>query len=213
MPDIVAVGHVITEECRAIVDAGDLKPRPGSIRIFRAALPEALTRSPPWLPFAWIPPVVAAVIENRGLHLGALTAGIGAWVVLEYLLHRFFFHLPGSSRAARGVRFLVHEHHHVFPEDRGRLVATPWQLALALLLVAPFARLGPAPWITLCGTLTGYLAYEAIHFRIHHATHPGRTLKRLRAHHLRHHASGGARAGFGISSPLLDVLFGTTRAP
>ena len=213
MPDKVVPGHVITDECRTIVESGDIKPREGSIRIFRSPIAEALTRSPPWLPFLWIPPAVAALVENRGMHLAAFMTGVGGWLVLEYLLHRFFFHLPGDHRVARGIRFLTHEHHHAFPEDRGRLVATPWQLALALLLVAPFARLGPAPWLTLAGTLTGYLVYEAIHFRIHHATNPGRLIKKLRAHHLRHHAPQGAKAGFGISSPLLDYLLGTTRAP
>lgn len=211
MPDILPIENVITDECRELVESGELKPRPGSIRIFRSSIAEAMTRSPPWLPFLWIPPLIGGVIENRGMHLGAFLAGIGGWVVLEYLLHRFFFHVPGSSQIVRGVRFLAHEHHHAFPEDRGRLVATPWQLGLAMLLVAPFARLGPAPWVTLLGTLFGYLVYEGIHFRIHHATRPGRLMKLVRAHHLRHHVD--ARAGFGISSPLIDYLLGTHRAP
>ena len=212
MPDIVAGVEVITEEARDLVERGELKPGPGTIRIFRSPLAETLTRSPPWLPFAWIPPAIAAATEHWGMHLGAFATGAAGWVILEYLLHRFFFHLPGTSRAARGVRFLAHEHHHHRPEDPSRLVATPWQLALALALVVPFAQLGPSPPMTLAGTLVAYLAYEAIHYRIHHATRPGRLMKRLRAHHLRHHAPDGHRAGFGISSPVLDVLLGTTHA-
>lgn len=203
---------MVTDECRSLVESGTLKPREGSIRIFVSPVAEALTRSPPWLPFVWIPPVVAVVVEHHEMHASFL-AGMGAWFMLEYLLHRFFFHLPGESNAARGVRFLAHEHHHAFPHDRTRIVATPWQLALGLLLVAPFARLGPAPWLTLSGTLCAYLIYEAIHFRIHHGTTHGRVMRGVRAHHLRHHAPEGSRAAFGISSPLLDYVFGTRRAP
>lgn len=175
--------------------------------MFRPAVMEAFFRSPPWLPFFWLPPLIAlAPIGPETL------AGAVSWLLLEYLMHRFFFHLPGDSQAARGVRFVVHEHHHACPMDEGRIVATPWQIASALGVIAAVASVLTPSWTSVtAGAALAYLAYEAIHYRIHHETGGGRILRALRRHHLAHHAR--PERGFGISSPLFDYLLGTRTRP
>ena len=57
------------------------------------------------------------------------------------------------------------------------------------------------------GMAAGYLAYDCLHFWMHHRRGGG-WLARLRAAHLHHHFRC-PEAGFGISSPLFDVLLAT----
>ena len=174
-----------------------------------------LTRTPAWLPFVVYAPFVAGLlVAHRGaglVHLAwPLLAGVLLWTLVEYLLHRFGLHLPQHTRAWRVAYFLVHGHHHADPRDPERLVAALPQSALLLALVYGLASLaldGPASAALLAGTTLGYLAYEAAHWRIHHARRPGPLFRRLARHHLAHHGDPTSR--YGISSPLWDVLLGT----
>ena len=62
---------------------------------------------------------------------------------------------------------------------------------------------------TFIGLLAGYLTYDCLHYAIHHSSYrSGRALKLVRAAHLDHHYRH-TDAGFGITSPLFDVLLGT----
>src|SRR4029078_11788747 len=58
------------------------------------------------------------------------------------------------------------------------------------------------------GFLVGYLAYDMLHYHVHH--HKPRTAvgHKLRELHMRHHFQDGER-GFGISAPYWDYVFGT----
>lgn len=62
------------------------------------------------------------------------------------------------------------------------------------------------------GVLTGYLAYDCIHYAIHHGALPsGRVfgvLAAVKQAHLAHHFRR-PDANFGISSPLVDFLLRT----
>ena len=58
------------------------------------------------------------------------------------------------------------------------------------------------------GFLAGYLAYDMIHYHVHHhrpRTRVGRSLREL---HMRHHFQDD-EAGFGVSAPYWDRVFGT----
>ena len=60
----------------------------------------------------------------------------------------------------------------------------------------------------ICGVIAGYIAYEAIHLRIHSARRGGRLLQALRRHHFYHHFNND-RVCFGVTSPLWDLIFGS----
>ena len=61
------------------------------------------------------------------------------------------------------------------------------------------------------GGTVGYLAYDMVHFALHH-THPQNRLgKRLRELHMRHHFEDD-ESGFGVSAPWWDYVFGTSYA-
>ncbi len=207
---------MLTEACIAAIEGReDERPQRGRLRLFRSPVLEALFRSPPWLPFVTVPPILGALVDQGAIRAPLVVlAGAVMWAGLEYAMHRWLFHPKGSARAMVGYRFLVHGHHHARPWDEGRLVATPWQLATAAAALYGAAQVFGARWdAAFAGGLVAYLAYEALHYAIHHASGGPRWLQGVRAHHLRHHhGPAGAAQGFGISSPLFDLLLGT-RAP
>jgi sterol desaturase/sphingolipid hydroxylase (fatty acid hydroxylase superfamily) len=87
--------------------------------------------------------------------------------------------------------------------------AIPIMAALFFL----FGLVIPAPWIEPFGAffIVGYLIYDYIHYATHHFPMKNPVAKYLRRHHLKHHFSGeGGR--YGVSSPLWDIVFGTTGA-
>jgi sterol desaturase/sphingolipid hydroxylase (fatty acid hydroxylase superfamily) len=56
----------------------------------------------------------------------------------------------------------------------------------------------------------GYLAYDMLHYAIHRGVMKSRIGAYLRKHHLQHHYAVPER-NFGVSSPLWDFVFRTTR--
>jgi len=204
----------VTQAC---VDAAEqpwraMSSGPGP-RLFTGRVPEALTRSPVWVPFATLLPGVAAAVGWE-LWVGAAPlviaawalAGALAWTLVEYLMHRFWFHATPRGPGSRVFLYVVHGHHHQYPNDPSRLVATPLQFGSMLLLFFGVWSLATARWpAALAGTAAAYLGYEAVHWQIHHGRLGGPLIRRLRKHPLAHHVDGAGR--WGISSPLWDWVF------
>jgi len=67
---------------------------------------------------------------------------------------------------------------------------------------------GYAPGIG-AGFFAGYLAYDMIHYYIHHFRARGPLGRMLRERHMRHHFQDDTR-GFGISAPYWDEVFRTS---
>lgn len=131
-------------------------------------------------------------------------AGLAAWTLIEYLLHRFVFHhAPLLAR--------LHENHHQNPED---LIGTPAWVSVSLSVVAValpcWAVLGlDLATAATAGMATGYLYYVFIHHAIHHwQPRPGSYLYRVRRRHALHHHFNDA-GNFGVSTGFWDYVFGT----
>lgn len=216
--------HVLTDELLDAALAPDARPGARSAhgarapRFFHHERHERLTRAHLVSPYLLYVPAAAACCWRaaRGLELASLLAlllaGWLVWTLVEYWLHRGFFHLRGAGPAARVTSYIVHRHHHAAPLDTDRLVATPlYSVGLFLLLFAVYGLAGAdARWALLAGSMLGYLVYEATHWQVHHRRPRGRLGRALRRHHLRHHF-GDDRHNFGISSPLWDLVFRTWR--
>lgn len=133
--------------------------------------------------------------------------GLIGWTLVEYLLHRFVFHVPRASPWSRlGAR--AHLDHHDAP---ARLPITkPLHLTVPALIVALAlaSTLGQLGLAGAAGLIAGYLGYELAHVAAHVLVddHPW---PRLQAHHLAHHADD-SRA-FGITTGVWDRVFGTGR--
>src|SRR6185503_18592837 len=89
----------------------------------------------------------------------------------EYLLHRFLFHMRAETPEQKFRAFMVHGYHHEFPNDKLRLVAPPlmsWPIGLVVFLIYYYAFGVGTWWPVFAGTLTGYIAYDWIHYYTHH---------------------------------------------
>ena len=151
--------------------------------------------------------------------MAALLVGPAEWV-----LHRWLFHAPVTSKRATRLRTgRRHELHHDDPLDlrwllldvRGAvllLVAVAVVMALWALPVA--AIVGPSlggPVVTamIVGWL-GLVHYEWTHLLIHaRIGHRTRRYRRLAKHHLAHHYRDQDR-WFGVTTNVADRLFGTS---
>ncbi|MGK3983568.1 sterol desaturase family protein [Sorangium sp. So ce136] len=192
--------------------------RPATCQMFETPLIERFSRIHPIVPFAfWLPVYgylgVRAALNGVGLldGLGLLLVGLFLWTFAEYVLHRYVFHYVGPRLWQRRMHFVLHGVHHDFPQDADRLVmplgaSIPLGVVFYTLFRAVF---GPVPADPLfVGFGLGYLAYDGIHYAIHHFRMTSRWGKWIKRHHMVHHHTG-ERARWGVSSPLWDWVFRT----
>jgi 4-hydroxysphinganine ceramide fatty acyl 2-hydroxylase len=142
---------------------------------------------------------------------GLFFAGILIWTLVEYAMHRWVFHYEPKSRWGRRFHFMLHGVHHDYPNDASRLVMPPIVSGpLAIMFYAIFAlffgRFAPALF---AGLLAGYLFYDTLHYATHHFAMKRGLWLWLKKYHMRHHYQDD-HAGYGVSSPLWDYVFGTT---
>ncbi|EDQ91243.1 uncharacterized protein MONBRDRAFT_15270 [Monosiga brevicollis MX1] len=197
--------------------------RPSSqrtFRMFRYDFFEFFAATSWWaIPVVWLP--IIAFLMWRATGTAALSqasiivwfmGGFLLWTFLEYMLHRFLFHILFSqSHFFITFHFLLHGQHHKFPLDKGRLVfppvagfmmASPFYLLFRSLLSAPTAD------TLMAGALLGYVSYDLIHYYLHHGKPTLAYFQDLKDYHRRHHYKE-PDLGYGISSKLWDYPFGT----
>jgi len=139
-------------------------------------------------------------------------AGILAWTLLEYLIHRFVFHPAFSIKPLQQFQYFMHGYHHYKPTDLNRLVL-PLVLTIPIVLIIyPLMKysLGINANPLFAGFLLGYMIYDTIHYSVHRYNFRyglGRYLKR---YHFYHHFKANQQC-FGVSSPLWDYIFLTKR--
>jgi sterol desaturase/sphingolipid hydroxylase (fatty acid hydroxylase superfamily) len=137
--------------------------------------------------------------------------GYVLWTLVEYFGHRFLFHHRFTSAAGLKAQFLMHGVHHDHPSDPLRLVMPP--LMSVPIMTAAWAVLHATLGPILCrpalaGFIAGYIAYDMLHYHLHHRqprTYIGRF---LRARHMHHHFRDDTTS-FGVSAPWWDFVFGT----
>lgn len=182
---------------------------------------EPLSKTAWWVvPMIWCPAVsYGTYLANSGYSNGfeqALYFGFGffLWSLIEYVLHRFLFHLDEwlpDNRVGITLHFLLHGIHHYLPMDKYRLVMPP---TLFAILASPFWRLAHTlfpNWYTAttiyCGGVFGYICYDLTHYFLHHQNLP-LWYKDLKKYHLAHHFLD-YELGFGVTSKFWDQVFGT----
>jgi len=186
--------------------------------LFRNRFLDFFSRIHPVVPALIFVPVMAGAIAlgaNRGQGAGEIVllvaAGLAFWTLAEYWLHRKFFHWEPANAFGRRMHFIIHGVHHDHPNDKLRLVMPPGaSIPLAALFLGLFWLLlgSPTALPFFAGFIAGYLVYDYTHYYLHHFVPRSELGKRLREQHMRHHFQDH-RYGFGVSSPLWDVVFGT----
>jgi sterol desaturase/sphingolipid hydroxylase (fatty acid hydroxylase superfamily) len=185
--------------------------------MFDSPLLDRFTRVHPAVPVVMYAPVIAVLfvvgVDRAGFWntVGLAIGGYAVWTLTEYWLHRVVFHFEPEDGIGARLHWMIHGVHHDHPNDPKRLVMPPSaSVPLALLFAATFWLVLGSPWWMpfTAGFLGGYLAYDMIHYHVHHhrpRTRVGRTLREL---HMRHHFQDHER-GFGVSAPYWDHVFGT----
>jgi len=134
--------------------------------------------------------------------------GLIVWTITEYFLHRFVFHYHPTSEFGKKIHFIFHGVHHDYPRDKKRLVMPPSaSIPLATLFYLLFSLfLGQtALFAFFPGFLTGYLAYDMMHYAMHHYNFKNGILKKIKQHHMLHHYQDASK-GYGVSSSLWDKI-------
>ena len=145
---------------------------------------EPLSKTPWWVvPLVWLPPVAYGTALAYGSLRGGATetaaywmTGLAIWTLVEYLLHRFLFHIEQAlpdNRVGITAHFLLHGIHHYLPMDKYRLVMPP---TLFVVLATPFWKLAHtlffynwyAATAVYCGGIFGYVSYDLTHYFLHH---------------------------------------------
>lgn len=199
----------------------ELKNKPhtkGTKSLFKNRFFERLTRT-----HIAVPLVIFSVISTglmiygfRHEYLSALSApllfgaGLLAFTLVEYIMHRFLFHLKPNTEKREKFAYMVHGVHHDYPKDKDRLaMPIPLSITLTTLFFLFYKLLmGHLVYGFLPGFLIGYASYLWVHYMVHAFQPPKGFWKVLWVHHGIHHYKDPENA-FGVSSPFWDVIFGT----
>lgn len=190
----------------------------GQARLFESQYLEMLTKAHPMVIWSMYVPVIVGLLYysssrlNFGFPKMALLFGCGLffWTLFEYLMHRFVFHFVSENPGMQKISYIIHGNHHEFPRDRQRLFMPPVPslLLASTLFFIMFLIMNLNVLSFFPGFILGYLIYGSMHYAIHAWNPPFKFLKPLwRNHHLHHYKNGAM--GFGVSTHLWDLVFGT----
>ena len=190
----------------------------GSPKLFDNPILEKLTHT-----HISFPLIIFGLIAGALLYYGIIEKGFEAPVMIylfvaglffftfvEYIMHRYLYHIPATSERKKKIAYTMHGVHHDYPKDKSRLAMPPvLSLIIATVLFIIYRSvLGDYVFGFLAGFLIGYAAYLAVHYSVHAFKVPNKFLKTLWHHHSIHHYREPDRA-FGVSSPLWDHIFRT----
>jgi sterol desaturase/sphingolipid hydroxylase (fatty acid hydroxylase superfamily) len=191
-----------------------------TVRMFESDFIEFFSRVHPAIPLLLYVPVIAYMLYVSLWHqklsilavAGLFLLGVLLWTLLEYLIHRYIFHYEPKTRLGKRLHYIIHGVHHDYPNDARRLVMPPSiSIPLAVLFYVLFLLVfGRLASCVFAGLVFGYVCYDMLHYATHHFPMKRGSWLWLKQYHLRHHYRDDD-AGFGISSPLWDYVFGTTR--
>jgi sterol desaturase/sphingolipid hydroxylase (fatty acid hydroxylase superfamily) len=142
-------------------------------------------------------------IAAVGLWIVALLAGVGAWTLVEYAVHRWLYHrVPFFEK--------FHDAHHADPRA---LIGTPSFVSVAMVLGVFLLPLLPIGLVAASGfasgALLGYIGYMLVHHLSHHMEpRPGTLLYQARIRHMAHHYHG-TPGNYGVTTSFWDRVFST----
>ncbi|ESO86578.1 hypothetical protein LOTGIDRAFT_195020 [Lottia gigantea] len=209
------------------------------LRLFSYDLFEFFNSSPWWMvPIYWIPIsilliyfshsyltqqpeyiFIVGLFDFKGIEINGsalpiiITMGILLWSLVEYVIHRWVFHVKPPSWSPWLIRlhFLFHGQHHKAPMDKSKLVFPQLPasfLASQILLIYCLLLPTGTALALFAGTIIGYMFYDLTHYYLHHGTPSLTYYKSLKTYHMKHHFNDHS-TGFGISSKLWDYPFKT----
>lgn len=190
----------------------------GQAQIFRNQYLEYFTKTHPLVIWAMYLPVIILLpyysstkLNFNGLQVSLLfLGGIFFWTFFEYIMHRFVFHWVSDNPKIQRISYVLHGNHHEFPRDKQRLFMPPVPslIIASLIFLLMYAAMKEFAFSFFAGFILGYLMYGSMHYAIHAWNPRYKWMKPIwRNHHLHHYKS--EEKGFGVSSHLWDLIFGT----
>jgi hypothetical protein len=138
---------------------------------------EMLTKAHPLLIWGMYLPTISYLLYYNNASLNytvtrvVLTFFVGMffWSFLEYLAHRFIFHLIPETDRTRKIIYIMHGNHHEHPRDKERLFMPPVpSLIIASSIFGLFYLvMGTNAFMFFPGFMLGYLIYGSMHYAIH----------------------------------------------
>jgi len=180
---------------------------------------ENFSRYPWWYIFVMWPPFMIFALNVSVRSAGFFTTvfnffiGCFSWAIVEYVLHRFVFHMETYSTFWNKFHFFAHGIHHITPNDSSRLTFPPMfsaAIASGIYQVTTVVEHDTGIHGYLAGLACGFMLYDAIHYYFHHGDAPWFPdfLKQMKKAHLNHHYKDDT-TNFGVTSQLFDLLCGT----
>lgn len=149
-------------------------------------------------------------IFNAAASIMLFLAGFVIFTLVEYLVHRYTFHMEADSPKKERLQYVLHGAHHDYPKDKTRLAMPP---IVSVILASVFFLVyrlifGDAGIPFTAGFVAGYATYLCVHYSVHAFPPPKNFLRHLWIHHALHHYQQ-PNAAYGVSSPLWDRIFRT----
>jgi sterol desaturase/sphingolipid hydroxylase (fatty acid hydroxylase superfamily) len=201
----------------------EIKPKnKGSKQLFKNPILEKLSRTHISVPviifFSYSGGLLYWSITHMAISplatTGLFFAGLITFTWVEYLAHRYVFHMATYTTWREKFQYTMHGVHHEFPKDKDRLAMPPLlSITISTILLLLFRLIiGDYVFAFLPGFLTGYAAYLSVHYMVHAYQPPKNFLRYLWINHGTHHYKNGEMV-FGVSSPLWDYIYGTMHTP
>jgi sterol desaturase/sphingolipid hydroxylase (fatty acid hydroxylase superfamily) len=190
----------------------------GTKELFENPILEKLSRTHISIPliifFGYAGGLLYWSVTHTGLSVSLTTllffVGWLTFSLVEYLVHRYVFHMATYTKLREKFQYTMHGVHHEFPKDKDRLAMPPLlSVTIATILLLLFRLvMGDFVFAFLPGFFVGYACYLGVHYMVHAYQPPKNFLKALWVNHGVHHYKNGEIV-FGVSSPLWDYIFGT----
>jgi 4-hydroxysphinganine ceramide fatty acyl 2-hydroxylase len=190
----------------------------GTAQLFQNPVLERLTRTHIAVPISIFIIIAIGLLTYGFIHgfinvlsaIGLFLLGWFMFTFLEYMAHRYLFHMDTDTEIKKNIQYTFHGNHHDYPKDKDRLAMPPiMSLFIASLFFFIFKLIfGTFVFGIVSGLLFGYAIYLFVHYAVHAYAPPKNFLKTLWIHHSIHHYKNDDKA-FGVSSPLWDWVFGT----
>lgn len=192
----------------------------GTKQLFKNPVLERLSRTHISIPliifFSYATGLLYWSVTHTGLSawttVGMFFLGFVSFTWVEYMTHRYVFHMSTYTRMREKLQYTIHGVHHEFPKDKERLAMPPLlSITVATLLLLMFRLvLGDLVFSFLPGFLVGYAFYLSVHYMVHVYQPPKNMFKWLWINHSVHHYKHGEYV-FGVSSPFWDYVYGTMK--
>lgn len=139
-----------------------------------------------------------------------IVPGVLLWTLVEYAMHRYFFHWQPKSEKLQQLVFIMHGNHHAVPNDRLRNLM-PLVVSMpvgALIWTGMVALAGPSGNWLFMGFAIGYVFYDLVHYTCHQQSMNSRLGRALKLHHMHHHYQRET-GNYSITLIFWDRVFGT----